>query len=113
MLFNPYGLAYTLNDFPATVYLNNKYAGTGNLRSPIQMREETYKAEGDLIFTMDNWKTVISTLPSVLSQQVKYRIKGDLKLCISEMDACRAFSYEGEFELNPFRGNTKNQVEKQ
>jgi LEA14-like dessication related protein len=105
MVFNPYGLSLTLNSFPTTVKLNDHYAGKGNLREKIVLTEDTFKTEGDIIFTMDNWKTISSSLRSALSQEFRYECEGKINFNVAGVDLSKPIDFSGSVELNPFRKN--------
>ena len=103
MLFNPYGLVLNLNSFPTTVKLNNHYAGKGNLRQQLVLTEDTFKTEGDIIFTMDNWKTIGSTLRSAITQELLYQCQGNINFNIAGVDLSKPIDFAGKVELNPFK----------
>lgn len=105
MLFNPYGLALKLTNFPLSVKINDHYAGRGNLRQQMVLTEDTFKTEGDIIFTMDNWKTISSGLRSALSQELTYECTGNLNFNVAGIDLSKAVDFSGKVELNPFKKN--------
>jgi LEA14-like dessication related protein len=106
MLFNPYGLALKLNSFPTTVKLNDKEAGRGNLRQQLILTEDTFKTEGDIIFTMDNWKTIGSSLRSALTQELTYECIGNINFNVAGIDLTKPIDFTGKVELSPFRKNS-------
>jgi len=106
MLFNPYGLALKLTSFPTSVKINDHYAGKGNLRQQIVLTEETFKTEGDIIFTMDNWKTIGSSLRSAITQELTYECIGNINFNVAGIDLSKPVDFTGKVELSPFRKNS-------
>ncbi|HNX00808.1 MAG TPA: hypothetical protein PLE74_04225 [Candidatus Cloacimonadota bacterium] len=107
MLFNPYGLALKLTGLPLSVKVNNKYAGKANLKQVIVLDEDTFKTEGDIIFTMDNWKTISSTLRSAISQEFTYECDGNINFNVAGIDLTKPVAFSGKVELNPFKNDDK------
>jgi LEA14-like dessication related protein len=106
MLFNPYGLSVKLTSFPTTIKLNDREAGKGNLRQQLVLTEDTFKTEGDIIFTMDNWKTIGSSLRSALTQELTYECIGNINFNVAGIDLSKPIDFTGKVELIPFRKNS-------
>jgi LEA14-like dessication related protein len=106
MLFNPYGLSLTLTSFPTIIKLNDREAGKGNLRQQLVLTEDTFKTEGDIIFTMDNWKTIGSSLRSALTQELTYECVGKINFNVAGVDLSKPIDFTGKIELSPFRKNS-------
>ncbi len=103
MVYNPYGLALTLNSFPAILKLNGHEAGKSNLRQKLILTEDTFKTEGDIIFTLDNWKAISSSIRSALTQEFTYECQGKLNFNIADVDLSKTIDFTGKVELNPFK----------
>jgi hypothetical protein len=105
LVFNPYGMVLKLNSFPITLKLNGNYAGKANLREPLVLNEDIFKTEGDVIITVDNWKTISTGLKSALTQELTYDCLGKLYFNIAGVDLSKPIAFNGKVELNPFRKN--------
>jgi len=78
MMFNPFGLTFTLNDFPAEVWINDKHAGTGNLGKPISFDENVQYREGEIVFNLKNFNSILIAFKGITSRELNYKVNGTL-----------------------------------
>jgi LEA14-like dessication related protein len=77
-LLNPYGISFTFRDFPSEVYINDKYAGKGKLAQPLFFDENVFKREGELVFELNNWNSILLASRVLFKKDMDYRVNGTL-----------------------------------
>ncbi len=79
-LNNPYNIPLRLIEYPSKIYINDSYSGDGELKKIISLKENEKSKKGVFIFEGDNIRSVLSTLKSIFSRELKYRTEGELEL---------------------------------
>ncbi len=97
---NPYNIALVLKDYPATVSINGKEAGTGNLKDTVVIKGKSDNNIGHIVFVLDNFKSATSLLSSLLSKKLEYKTEGDLVISIFNKDVSIPFTFEGDLLEN-------------
>jgi len=80
LLLNPYGLSFSLSDFPAEIYVNEKPIGKGNLKSPLVFDEKTIYQDGSLIFKLNNLKSLAGAAKGIFKGEIAYEVKANVKI---------------------------------
>lgn len=96
MVNNPYNISLTLKNYPATVSINGKEAGTGNLQDTLIIKGKSNDIIGYIVFVLDNFKSATSLLSSLLSKKLMYKTEGDLEISVFNKDISVPFTFEGD-----------------
>lgn len=97
---NPYDLKVRVLDFPAKIYLNGKYAGTGNLSEPIGLSRKGQSGSGKLLFHLSNARTAAGILGNLTSGKILYEARGTMSLEIFNSTLQLPYTFQGTlFEL--------------
>lgn len=99
ILLNPYGLAFTFRDFPAEVWINDKYAGKGKLSKPLIFNENVFSADGELIFTLNNLNTILLASGALLKKDLNYLVNGTLMVDGFGTKISKPFKFKGTVEI--------------
>lgn len=95
ILRNPYRINFKLISYPSKIFINGKFAGNGDVTSPISVLKNNNETSGEFLFKLNNFNTISSLLGSVLSGKLNYESKGILFL--------EFMNYKIEFPYN-FKG---------
>lgn len=100
IMLNPFGVAFTLIDFPAEVYINDKYAGKGTLQKPIKFSEDVVNNDGALVFKLNNLNTMLTGGKALLKKDMNYRVEGTLKAAGFGTTIEKAFRFTGTVDMD-------------
>jgi LEA14-like dessication related protein len=98
-LLNPYGLAFTLLDFPAEIWINNKKTGRGKLAKPVVFNEITVSSEGEMVFTLNNVNSVLLASGALMNKDMNYRVEGTLMVEGFGTSISKPFRFKGTVEI--------------
>ncbi len=98
-LLNPYGLSFTIRDFPSDIWINDKYAGKGKLARPLAFTENIYQAEGEMVFTLNNINTLGLAAGALFKKDMDYRVKGTLQAEGFGLKIAKPFRFNGTVEI--------------
>ncbi len=93
---NPYGIEFKLLKYPAKIKINGKYAGNGDLESPLIVGINSNEAQGDLLFNLSNFNSATSLLNSLLSRKLEYETEGELYIDMLGYNISFPFSFKGD-----------------
>lgn len=99
IMLNAYGLSFTFKDFPAQVLINDKLAGTGKLAKPLVFTEKIFQAEGQLIFTLNNFYTILLASRAVMKKDLDYRVNGTFIAEGFGTSISKPFTFKGTVEI--------------
>ncbi len=99
IMLNPYGLSFVFKDFPAQVRINDKLAGTGKLAKPLVFTEEVYQAEGRLVFTLNNFNTILLASRTLMKKDLDYKVTGTLMAEGFGTSISKPFTFTGCVEV--------------
>jgi LEA14-like dessication related protein len=94
-LNNPYDLPVTLIKYPADIYINGSYSGSGDLLEEIDLTAGEQSATGTVRFTLDNFQSLKSVLGTVLKRKLAYETRGTLYFRVFEYDIKIPYSFNG------------------
>ena len=104
MLLNPFGLTFTLKDFPAQVSVNGTLAGKGRLAKPLVFDEDVYSQEGEIVCTLNNWNSLKLGTNALFKKGLDYVVQGNLQaeglgVCIN-----KPFAVKGHVDIGKTAG---------
>lgn len=99
LLLNPYGVSFTFRDFPAEIYIDDKYAGKGSLAKPILFSENIISHEGELIFELNNFNSVLLASKALIKKDMDYKVNGTLMVEGFGTKINKPFTFQGTVEI--------------
>ncbi len=99
MLLNPYGFAFTIRDFPSEVWINDKLAGKGKLAKPIIINENVMSADGELVFKLNNFNSILLVSTALVKKDMDYNVKGNLIAEAFGLKVSKPFKFRGTVEI--------------
>lgn len=79
-LKNPYNVPITLISYPADIYINDNYAGKGNLKEEIELQANKDTTNGEFEFEVENIRGIKSLIRTIFTIKMTYKTIGDLNL---------------------------------
>ena len=99
MLLNPFGLSFTLLDFPSQVSINGTYAGNGRLSHPLVFDENVSSQEGEIICKLNNWNSLMAGSKALLHKQADYQVNGTLSAAGFGVTVNKPFVVKGHVDI--------------
>lgn len=99
MLFNPYGLSFTFRDFPSEIWINDKFAGRGKLAKPIYFNENVFSAEGEMVFSLNNFNSLLLASKALVKKDMNYLVDGTLQVEGFGAKISKPFKFKGIVEI--------------
>ena len=99
LLLNPYGLSFTIQDFPSDIWINNKLAGKGKLDKPITFDENIFQEEGKLVFNLNNFNSILLASSTLVKKDLDYKVNGNLIAEGFGAKISKPFTFKGTFEV--------------
>jgi LEA14-like dessication related protein len=99
MLFNPYGLSFTFRDFPSEIWINDKFAGRGKLAKPITFNENVFSAEGEMVFSLNNFNSLLLASKALVKKDMNYLVDGTLQVEGFGAKISKPFKFKGTVEI--------------
>ncbi len=100
VLMNPYGLMFKLSGFPASIYINNKDSGKGELLEPLSFDEKVYSREGSMVFKVSNWKSIVNAVKGAVKGEISYEVKGNVVIEGYGLKITKPYSYKGSIPVS-------------
>jgi hypothetical protein len=79
---NPYGIEFSVINYPSKIFINDKESGSGNINEVILVHSKENESSGMIKYQLSNTKVFTSLFGSVFSGQLDYRTEGDLLIDI-------------------------------
>lgn len=95
IILNPYGLSFRFQGFPASILINGKEAGTGDLEEALVFDEKVYSREGAMHFKVSNFKSVIGAVKGAFKGEISYEVKGNVVIEAFGLEIKKPYSYKG------------------
>lgn len=100
IILNPYGLTYNLKGFPAEIYIDDKLAGTGNLKNQLKFNENIFSQDGIMVFQLNNLKSIFGAVKGAIKGEIKYSVKGNVIIDAFGMQIKQPYSYQDSLPVN-------------
>lgn len=98
-VLNPYGFAFKIRDFPSEVRINDKLAGKGKLAKPIVLNENVMSADGELIFDLNNFTSILLTSSALAQKDMNYIVTGNLLAEGFGIKVSKPFKFKGTVQI--------------
>ncbi len=92
---NPYGIEFSVINYPSKISINRKEAGTGNVDDVIMVNRKGNESKGKIRYTLSNSKTLISLFGSLFSGKLEYETEGNLLINIMGFNIEFPYSMKG------------------
>lgn len=92
---NPYGINFSVNEYPSTIFINDFESGDGTLGDTIFVETAGSSISGSMIYEMNNVKTLTNLIGSIFKRELAYKTKGMLDLTILDFNLKLPYSFEG------------------
>ena len=92
---NPYGIEFSLEGYPSTLFVRDKALGDGNINEKIVIGKKGEVSEGKITYNLSNTKTLTSLFGSFFSGKLEYETKGNLILNILGYDIKIPYTKKG------------------
>lgn len=79
---NPYGIEFSVINYPSKISINGSEAGTGDVDDVIMVNSRGNKSKGKISYTLSNSRTFSSLFGSLLSGKLEYETAGILLIDI-------------------------------
>lgn len=93
-VMNPYGLKFSLEDFPATITIGNAETGSGNLDKVLSFDEKVYYREGTMVFKVNNLKAIYNIAKGAINGEVGYRVEGQVRINAYGAEFQKPYAYK-------------------
>ncbi len=92
---NPYGIEFSIINYPSKISINGKEAGTGNVDDVIMVNSKGNESKGKIRYTLSNSKTLTSLFGSLFSGKLEYETEGNLLINIMGFNIQFPYSMKG------------------
>lgn len=92
---NPYGIEFSVEGYPSTLFVGNKNLGEGDINEEIVVRKKGEVSKGKITYNLSNTKTLTSLFGSFFSGKLEYETKGNLILNILGYDIKIPYTKKG------------------
>ena len=92
---NPYGIEFSVINYPSKISINGGEAGTGNVDDVIMVNSKGNKSKGKIRYTLSNSKTLASLFGSLFSRKLEYETEGILLIDIMGFNIEFPYSMKG------------------
>ncbi|GBD89138.1 late embryogenesis abundant protein [bacterium BMS3Abin03] len=86
VIMNPYGIEFSVKEYPSTIFINGKESGSGNITGEIQVKKTGTGSAGIVSYKLSNSKTLTSLFNSLFSRKLEYETVGNLLINILGYD---------------------------
>lgn len=100
ILLNPYGFTFNFKGFPATLTIDGKEVGTGNLRTQMSFNEDIYYKEGTLILNLSNLKSLFGAVKGAFKGEIAYQVKGKILIDAFGMEISNPYEFSDSIPVN-------------
>jgi hypothetical protein len=92
---NPYGIEFSVINYPSKISINGSEAGTGDVDDVIMVNRKGNKSNGKISYTLSNSRTFSSLFGSLFSGKLEYETKGILLIDIMGFNIQFPYSMKG------------------
>jgi len=92
---NPYGIEFSIINYPSKIFINGKEAGTGNVDDVIIVNSKGNESNGKIRYTLSNSKAFASLFGSLFSRKLEYETEGKLLIDIMGFNIEFPYSMKG------------------
>ncbi len=92
---NPYGIEFSIINYPSKIFINGKEAGTGNVDDVIIVNSKGNESKGKIRYTLSNSKAFASLFGSLFSRKLEYETEGKLLIDIMGFNIEFPYSMKG------------------
>lgn len=92
---NPYGIEFSVINYPSKIYINGKEAGTGNVDDVIMVNSKGNESKGKIRYTLSNLRTLTSLFGSLFTGKLEYETEGNLLINIMGFNIEFPYSMKG------------------
>ena len=93
---NPYGVDFTVKGYPSIIFINEKEAGSGDIKNVIEIEKNGKNINAVSVYKLDNVKTITSLFGSIFTRKLIYKTTGTLILEILGYKIQFPYSFNGE-----------------
>lgn len=93
---NPYGVDFTVEGYPSKIFINDKEAGSGDIKDAIEIEKKGEDIEAVSVYKLDNIKTISSLFGSIFTRKLIYKTTGTLLIEILGYKIQFPYSFNGE-----------------
>jgi len=93
---NPYGVGFTVEGYPSKIFINDKEAGSGDIKDVIEIEKNGKNINAVSVYKLDNVKTITSLFGSIFSRKLIYKTTGTLLIEILGFKIQFPYSFNGE-----------------
>ncbi len=93
---NPYGIDFTVEGYPSKIYINDKEAGSGDIKNAIEIEKKGKEIKAVSVYKLDNVKTIASLFGSIFTRKLIYKTTGTLLIEILGYKIQFPYSFNGE-----------------
>ena len=93
---NPYGVGFTVEGYPSKIFINDKEAGSGDIKNEIEIEKKGKEIKAVSIYKLDNAKTISSLFGSIFTRKLIYKTTGTLLIEILGYKIQFPYSFNGE-----------------
>jgi hypothetical protein len=92
---NPYGIEFSVINYPSKISINGSEAGTGDVDDVIMVNSKGNKSKGKIRYTLSNSRTISSLFGSLFSGKLEYETAGILLIDIMGFNIQFPYSMKG------------------
>ena len=93
---NPYGIDFTVEGYPSKIFINDKEAGSGDIKEAIEVEKKGEDIKAVSVYKLDNVKTLSSLFGSIFTRKLIYKTTGTLLIEILGYKFQFPYSFNGE-----------------
>jgi len=94
-IYNPYGIDFSIINYPSKISINGKEAGTGNVDDVIMVNSKGNESKGKIRYTLSNSRTLTSLFGSLFTGKLEYETEGNLLINIMGFNIEFPYSMKG------------------
>ena len=93
---NPYGVDFKVEGYPSKIFINDKQAGSGDIKTAINIEKKGKGIKAVSVYKLDNVKTITSLFGSIFARKLIYKTTGTLLIDILGYRIQFPYSFNGE-----------------
>ncbi|NNG27124.1 MAG: hypothetical protein HKM87_06330 [Ignavibacteriaceae bacterium] len=93
---NPYGVDFEVEGYPSKIFINDKEAGKGNIKTAIIIEKKSDGIKAVSVYKLNNIKTITSLFGSIFTRKLIYKTTGILLIDVLGYKIQFPYSFNGE-----------------